>query len=73
MKEFCEKMAFILDVAEVRESDVLGDFEAWDSLSVLSTIAMLDSNYHLNLVATDLKGIRTVGELWKLVESKTKA
>lgn len=73
MNEFCEKMAFILDVESVCESDVLANFESWDSLSVLSTIAMLDSTCGINLNATDLKGIRTVGELWKLAESKRKA
>jgi acyl carrier protein len=66
-------MASILDVAEVHESDVLADFDTWDSLSVLSAIAMLDSNYGVNLNATDLKGVRTVGELLKLAESRAKA
>ena len=32
MKEFCEQIAEILDVAEVKESDVLADFAEWDSL-----------------------------------------
>jgi acyl carrier protein len=73
MNKFCEQMASILDVAVVNESDVLTDFEAWDSLSVLSTIALLDSQYNVNLKATDLKDVRTVADLWRLVESKKKA
>jgi len=72
MNEFCEQMAVILDVAQVKETDVLTDFEVWDSLSVLSTIAMLDSKYGVNAAATDLKGIHTVADLWKLVEAKKK-
>jgi len=72
MNEFCEQMAVILDAVTVRESDVLADFEVWDSLSVLSTLALLDSNYGVNLTATDLKGVRTVGDLWKLAEAKKK-
>jgi acyl carrier protein len=73
MNEFCEQIAVILDEAEVKESDELADFAAWDSLSVLSTIAMLDSKYGVNLTAMDLKGVRTVADLWKLAETKKKA
>ena len=72
MDEFCEQMAVILDAVTVGESDVLADFEVWDSLAVLSTLALLDSNYGVNLTATDLKGVRTVGDLWKLAEAKKK-
>jgi acyl carrier protein len=73
MNQFCEQMAVILDVATVKESDVLADFEAWDSLSVLSTIALLDSDYGVNLTAMDLKDARTVADLWKAAEAKKQA
>jgi acyl carrier protein len=73
MNEFCEQIAAILDEAEVKESDVLADFAAWDSLSVLSIIAMLDSKYGVNLTAMDLKGVRTIADLRKLAETKKKA
>jgi acyl carrier protein len=70
MNEFCEKVADILDTKSVRETDEFADFQEWDSLSVLSVIAMLDSNYGVNLTATDLKGVKTVGGLWQLVQAK---
>ena len=73
MNEFCEKMAEILDEAGMKESDVLADFAAWDSLSVLSTIAMLDSKYGVNITASDLKGVRTVADLWNLAHSRQKS
>jgi acyl carrier protein len=73
MNEFCEQMAVILDVARVKESDVLADFEAWDSLSVLSTLALLDANYGVNLTAMDLKGARTVADLWNVAAKKRTA
>ena len=72
MNEFCGKMAEILDEAEVKETDVLADFAAWDSLSVLSTLAMLDSKYGVNVTASDLKGVRTIAELWNLSQSRQK-
>jgi acyl carrier protein len=68
--EFCLRIAEALDVAAVIESDVLPDFPEWDSLSVLSIIAMLDSKYGVNLTATDLKGVRTPTDLWTLVLSR---
>ncbi|MEI7911059.1 MAG: acyl carrier protein [Verrucomicrobiota bacterium] len=70
MNEFCQKIADILDAESVSESDVLGEFDEWDSLSILSIIAMLDSNHGVNLTAADLNGARTVGDLWQLVQSK---
>lgn len=73
MKEFREQIAEILDVAEVKESDVLADFAEWDSLSVLSTIALLDAKYGVNVTALDLKGVRTVADLWSLTQAKKKA
>jgi acyl carrier protein len=73
MNEFCEQIAEVLDVAEVKESDVLADFAEWDSLSVLSTIALLDAKYGVNMTAMDLKGVRTVADLWNLTQAKKKA
>ena len=73
MNEFLKKIAAILEVAEVKETDELKAFPQWDSLSVLSVIAMLDASYHLNLHATDLESIRTAGDLWNLVQSRTRS
>ena len=73
MNDLCERLVDILDVEEVKETDVLADFPAWDSLSVLSTIAMLDSKYGVNVTAMDLKGVRTVADLWKLTQARKKA
>ena len=73
MNDFCTKIAEILDVETVTENDVLGDFQEWDSLSVLSTIAMLDAKYGINVTAMDLKDIRTVTDLWNLTQAKKKA
>jgi acyl carrier protein len=73
MNEFLTKMAGILEVDEVKENDELKAFSQWDSLSVLSVIAMLDADYHVNLHASDFGAIKSVGELWGLVQSKQSA
>lgn len=70
MNEFLAKIAAILEVPEVKETDDLKSFSQWDSLSVLSVIAMLDANYGVNLQAAELQQVKTAGELWNLVQSK---
>jgi acyl carrier protein len=70
MNEFLQKLAEILEVPAVNESDQLKAFPQWDSLAVLSVIAMLDANYGVNLRAADFAPVNTAAELWKLVQSK---
>ena len=70
MDEFLTKIAEILEVEAVSEKDDLKGFPQWDSLSVLSVIAMLDANYGVNLRAADLATVKSVGELWRSVQSK---
>ena len=70
MNEFLSKIASILEVEKVSESDELKTFPQWDSLSVLSVIAMLDASYGVNLRAADFGTIKCIGDLWKLVQSR---
>ena len=51
MDDFYQKIAEILEVDAVNASDVLADFPEWDSLSVLSAIAMIGKDYGVNLMA----------------------
>ena len=64
------EMAGILEVESVKETDDLKAFSQWDSLAVLSVIAMLGANYGVNLLAADFKPITTAADLWNLVQSK---
>ena len=73
MNEFLKQVAGILEVDEVKETDELKAFPQWDSLSVLSVIAMLDASYGVNLRAADFGPVKTVGELWSLVQSRKAA
>jgi acyl carrier protein len=70
MNEFLQKIAQILEVGQVAEADDLKGFPQWDSLAVLSVIAMLDADYGVNLKASDFGEVKSVGDLWRLVESK---
>jgi acyl carrier protein len=70
MEEFITKIGNILEQDNLQATDELSSFPQWDSLAVLSVIAMLDANYGVNLRANDLATVKTAGELWKLVQSK---
>jgi acyl carrier protein len=71
MENLLTKVAEILEVDEVKPTDILDDFEEWDSLAVLSVIVMIDSDYHINLTAKEIRKCSTGQELLDLVVSKT--
>lgn len=70
MKDFPAKLAEILEEDEVKPADRLEDYEEWDSLSVLSVLAMIDADYSVMLESEALADLATVGDLIALVESK---
>jgi acyl carrier protein len=73
MNDFLKKLAEILEVPEMKETDQLKDFPQWDSLSVLSVIAMLDANYGVNLRAADFETVNSAADLWKLVQAQKRS
>ena len=66
--QFLDELANILDADEIKDSDVLDDMESWDSLSVLSVIALADSKFGFTLTLDAVKTIKTVADLWNLFE-----
>lgn len=70
MDEFLKRIAAILEVPQIAPADDLKAFPQWDSLSVLSVIAMLDSDYGVNLRAAELGPAKSAEDLWNLVNSK---
>jgi acyl carrier protein len=71
MDSFYEKIADILEVDAIQEGDVLADFPEWDSLSVLSVIAMVGSDYGVVLTASDLRALTTAASLRDLVAARS--
>jgi acyl carrier protein len=70
MNEFLKNIADVLEVEKLNETDKMNDFPQWDSLSVLSTIALIGSNYGINLTAAELRAAETAGDIWALVQSR---
>ncbi len=70
-EKFCEKLADILETDEVKLENVLKDFEEWDSLSVLSIIAMAEFDYGGTIFAKDIMKIKTVKDLLSYIQKKS--
>lgn len=69
-EEKIENIADILEVEpdEVQEDMVLEDFETWDSVAVLSVIAMMDEHFGKYPHASEIRSYIKVGDLMKNME-----
>jgi len=71
-QEFYQRLAEILDTEEVKPEDVLKQLDGWDSLAVLSVLALADSKYGASIKADEIRAVVTAADLANLVESKKK-
>jgi acyl carrier protein len=62
----------IFEIEEIRLDMVLRDLELWDSLSVISLLAVLDETYGIILEASELVELVTIGDLFSFVEQHRK-
>lgn len=69
---FLEELANILDEERVEENANLRDYPSWDSLAILSIVAMADSKFGFTLTFPDVKGLTTVADLWAFFENNRK-
>jgi acyl carrier protein len=67
MSDFRNGLAEILeiDVADLNDSFELG--ELWDSLAVVSTLALIDEIHDISVSAEDLAECKTVGDIEALI------
>lgn len=70
--EFYQRLAEILDVEAVQPENVLKELDCWDSLAVLSVLALADSKYGASIKADEIRAVVTASDLASLVESKKK-
>ena len=69
MKQFIEKMVDILDIEdEITADTVLTDLEEWDSLSLVSFIAMANASYNKKIIPADAKNAETIRDLYELLK-----
>jgi acyl carrier protein len=70
MENFLNQMAELLEVDSVNLLDEITSFEAWDSLTSLSIIALADDEYSVTISAQDILNANTIGGLYQLIQSK---
>ncbi len=70
MENFKSQIALILEVESVDLNDELESFEFWDSLTVLSIIALASEAYKVEITADDVKKSKTIVGLWDLIKSR---
>lgn len=73
IKEFIDNFEDILDepeLVELTESTSFKDIDEWDSLTNLSLIAMIDSEYNVKLNSDDINNSETILDLINLIKSK---
>jgi len=63
MEQFYEKLKDILEVDTISLDDRIDSFDAWDSLSVLSIIALLDSDFGIRITADELEKFETIKDI----------
>ena len=58
------------DIGTLKEEDALEDLEMWDSLAVVSYIAIVDGELELTLEPQKISNAKTVAELLELAAEK---
>jgi len=53
----------------VAKNDEFRNYEEWDSLAVLSLIAMIKQNYNITIPRKDFDELNTVSELFEYIQA----
>lgn len=69
MDQFIEKMVDVMDIEENITADtVLTDLDEWDSLSLVSFMAMANATYGKKVAPENVKRAKTIADLYALVK-----
>ena len=72
MENFESSISEILEVESINLNDELESFDAWDSLTILSIIALCDDEYKVSLSAMEITNSKTINGLRELILSRAK-
>ena len=70
MEELIAKLADILEVDELDVTKKFQDYDEWDSLTSLSILVLLDSDYHTSMKAADIVSFDSIEAFCKEVLSR---
>jgi len=69
-----EKLALLEDMLEVEEGSLssdlkLEDIEEWDSVAIISFMALVDEEFDKTLKASDIKEFKTIADTLAVMEA----
>lgn len=73
IQDFVEKFAEAIEMESVdglKENTRFRDLEEWNSLAVLSVIAMLDEEYNIQIENVDFKKLETIGDIAQFIKTR---
>jgi len=72
MNSLSQQLAEIFEVDSINENLNFTDYDEWDSLAALSILAILDSDYGLNLTQKQLEDFPTIRKFIEFVNNHSK-
>ena len=70
METFLIQMAELLEVDSVNAQDEITSFDAWDSLTSLSIIALVGDEYSVTITAQDIINAKNIEGLYHFIQSQ---
>lgn len=70
INNFRDQFDFLEDNVVIVESTDFRSIEDWDSLVALSVIAMADEDYNVELTGDDIRGAKTVDDLYQIIKDR---
>lgn len=69
-QEKMENIADLLDleVEEINEDTILSEYEEWDSVAILSFIALMDEEFGRAVKGAEIRALKTVKDLMDMME-----
>lgn len=73
-QEKLEKLEEIMDLEAntLKPEDALADYEEWDSIAILSFIALMDEEFEKEVNGATIKTFKTVQDVLNCMENKCK-
>lgn len=70
--DFIKKMAEILECnsSDLKNNTSFRNHPNWDSLALLSVMAMIDESYNVVIPHGDFEGLETVGDIARYIKQK---
>ena len=72
MEKLVKNIEELLEVENLDTNLKFTDLGEWDSLSVLSILALLDSDYGMNLTQKEVENFSSIADFIKYVETNAK-